>query len=380
MVKNKYPVYTVGVMSGTSADGIDGVILKIDQDGSSTIQASLNVDYPKKTRDAIRKLVKQKITHTDQCGNLHIELARQYGEVVNKLLENWRGENISAVGCHGQTVHHSPHSDPPFSLQICDAVELAQITNLPVVTDFRSADMAAGGQGAPLAPAFHQAMFSSKQHHRCVINIGGISNITLLPADNQSQVIGFDTGPGNTLMDFCCRRYFKCEYDKDGRIAETGAIQMDLLDLFLKDPYFQQPPPKSTGLEYFNKKWLMWMLGLWEGGDHCSRSDILTTLTALTARTIADQLNQIKLQIDTAYVCGGGAKNPVLIAMLSQLTPTKIETTAALGLDPQWVEAATFGWIAHHTLNGITSTLPSVTGASKATVAGVITRPGNNNP
>jgi anhydro-N-acetylmuramic acid kinase len=375
MAKNKFPIFTIGIMSGTSTDGIDGVILAIEKDGRSWIHSSLNADYPQATKQKIRGLVKQKITRSDESEGLDVELAQQYGDLANRLIQSTKDISIDAIGCHGQTIHHSPNSEPAFSLQICDAKELAKITNLTTITDFRAADIAAGGQGAPLAPAFHQAMFADGENNRCVINIGGISNITLLPANKSSEIIGFDTGPGNTLIDFCCRKYFKCEFDKDGEIAKTGSIQMDLLDLFLKYPYFEKPPPKSTGLEFFNQKWLLSMLGLWEGHDHTTKSDILTTVTALTARTIADQINSMQLDIDTAYICGGGAKNPVLMSMLSQLTPAKIESTSVLGIDPQWIEAAAFGWMAYRTLNNKTSTLPSVTGAEKPTIAGFITLP-----
>ncbi len=384
MPRKKLPVYAIGLMSGTSVDGIDGVVLKIADKGKLTIHSTVNFDYPKDTKDKIRRLIGRKVMDAmqfknEQFENLDIELAQHYTEVVCRLLETIERKNICVIGCHGQTIHHSPHSNPPFSLQIGDGAELARLARIAVVTDFRSADLAAGGQGAPLAPAFHQTAFASKADNRSVINIGGISNITFLPTDSKSDakndVTGFDTGPGNTLMDYWCRTHFDCDYDNNGEIAKSAAIQLDFLDILLKDAYFEMPPPKSTGLEYFNEKWLKEKLSLWEGRDHATNADILTTLTALTAKTIANQLNNLEPEVDTAYVCGGGAKNPVLITLLKQQTTIIIDTTSALGIDPQWVEAAAFAWMAYRTLNRLTSTLPSVTGASKPTIAGVISRP-----
>lgn len=387
MPRKKHPVYAIGLMSGTSADGIDGVILKIADKGELTIHSTANFHYPNEVKDKIRQLSGRKLTDASQAENLDIELAQYYAKVVDELLETTDRKKISVIGCHGQTIHHSPHSVPPFSLQLGDGAELARLAKIAVVTDFRSADLAAGGQGAPLAPAFHQLAFTSKTDSRSVINIGGIANITFLPADNQSDanchaqnnnqnnILGFDIGPGNTLIDYWCRTHFNCEYDDNGAIAESGTIQLDFLDILLKDPYFEMPPPKSTGLEYFNEKWLKDKLSLWEGRDQSANTDILTTLTALTARTIANQLNSIKPEVDAAYLCGGGAQNPVLATLLKQQTTTIIDTTSALGMDPQWIEAAAFAWMAYRTLNQLPSTLPSVTGASKPTIAGVIHHP-----
>lgn len=389
----KFPVYAIGLMSGTSADGTDGAVLEIADKGELSLHSTASLSYPQDIKDKIRRLIARKITTAQQSENLHIELAQHYAEVVGELLTTIDRKNISVIGCHGQTIHHSPHSAPPFSLQIGDSAELARLTKIAVVTNFRDADLAAGGQGAPLAPAFHQAAFASKTDNRSVINIGGIANITFLPSDGSdgkndaadktgktdkgvAETTGFDTGPGNTLMDYWCRTHFDCDYDHDGAIAENGIIQLDFLDLLLKDDYFAMPPPKSTGLEYFNAKWLKDKLSLWEGRSHATNADILTTLSALTAKTVADQLNKQVPEIATAYLCGGGARNRVLITLLKQQTTTIIETTAALGIDPQWIEAAAFAWMAYRTLQRQTSTLPSVTGASKPTIAGTICFPG----
>ncbi len=375
MSTGKYPIYAIGLMSGTSADGVDGAVLEIARNGELSIHSTHSAVYTNEIKDKIRHLIKRKIIDNSQSGNLGIELAQLYADVTHGLLGNFDRNQISVIGCHGQTVHHSPDSEPPFSLQIGDGAVLARLTKLPVVTNFRSADIEAGGQGAPLAPAFHQAAFASTEQNRSVINIGGIANITFLPANGKFDVTGFDTGPGNTLMDYWCRTQFDCEFDKGGEIAKNGTIQLDFLDLLLKDPYFETLPPKSTGLEYFNAQWLNGKLAIWEGRDLSTNIDILTTLTALTARTIADQLNHVKPEMDIAYLCGGGAKNALLTTLLKQQVTIGIETTAVLGIEPQCIEAAAFAWMAYRTLHGLTSTLPSVTGASKPTIAGVLSYP-----
>ncbi len=378
MPTKKRPIYVIGLMSGTSADGVDGVVLKIAEKGELSIHSTANLDYPSEVKDKIRRLTNRRITDASQSENLDIELAHHYAEVVEQLLKSIDRKSISIIGCHGQTIHHSPHSAPPFSLQLGSGTELVRLSKLAVVTDFRAADLAVGGQGAPLAPAFHQAAFTSKTHSRSIINIGGISNITVLPAqddDTQNNVTGFDIGPGNTLIDYWCRTHFDCEYDNNGEIAENGTIQLDFLDILLKDSYFEMPPPKSTGLEYFNEKWLNDKLSLWEGYDQSTPLNILTTLTALTAKTISNQLNNLAPEIEIAYLCGGGVKNPVLATLLKQQTTTVIDTTTTLGIDPQWIEAAAFAWIAYRTLNKLPSTLPSVTGASNPTIAGIVSLP-----
>jgi anhydro-N-acetylmuramic acid kinase len=380
MPEENLTVYAIGLMSGTSADGIDGVVLEISGESNLSIHSTLSIDYPKQVKEKIRRMIDRKIIDAGQAENLDIELAQLYADVVIGLLNNLDRSCIAVVGCHGQTVHHSPDTDPPFSLQIGDGDELARLTKLPVVTDFRSADLNAGGQGAPLAPAFHQAAFASKDHDRCIVNIGGISNITFLSAEENADVIGYDVGPGNTFMDYWCRTHFDCDYDKGGDLAKQGTLRLDLLDIFLKDPYFDQPQPKSTGLEYFNQSWLNGKLAVWEGrdldsSDQHTNIDVLTTLTALTARTVADQVNSLMPGGGAVYLCGGGAKNKLLSSLLARQVVATVETTATLGIDPQWIEAAAFAWMANRTLRGLTSTLPSVTGASIPTIAGVISQP-----
>ena len=375
MSKTKKPSYAIGIMSGTSADGIDGVILEISHTNTFTIHGTASHPYSSEIKKRIRKLTSQKIATTEESSGLDEDLAYLYAAVAKDLLEQANDKTIEVIGCHGQTIHHSPDSDPPFSLQIGDGRILANETGHTTVTDFRAADIASGGQGAPLVPAFHEAVFSSESENRAVINIGGISNITFLPAGKADQIVGFDTGPGNTLIDYWCRTHFKCDYDKNGDIARNGDLQLDLLDLFLRDPYFERLPPKSTGQEYFNVNWLREKISLWEGRSHSNNEDILMTITMLTARCITDQLKKLQPRVDSVYLSGGGANNDLLKDMINDLSTGQVLTTKDLGIHPQWVEAAAFAWMAYQTIHGLPSTVPSVTGASQATVAGKINSP-----
>ncbi len=362
-------------MSGTSADGIDGVALAITDHSQPGIAASLSISYPVAVQDRVRKLTARRIMDQKQSDGLDIELTGLYADVANRLIREIAPRKVAVIGCHGQTVHHSPDSDPPLSIQLANGEELARLTGHIAVTDFRRADIAMGGQGAPLACAFHQAVFADSAQHRAIVNIGGISNITWLPKDPHAEIIGFDTGPGNTFMDYWCRRHFNCDFDQDGEIARGGQIQPDLLTLLLKDPYFDAPRPKSTGLEYFNERWLQAVLNIWGGGIRANNTDVLTTLTALTANCIADQINALQPPVDSVYLCGGGARNSLLVELIKDRLTAQVECSLALGIDPKWVEAAAFAWMAWRTLNGLTSTLPSVTGASCATVAGTVHAP-----
>lgn len=385
MTSNHYSEHTIGIMSGTSADGIDGVILEIDNSDEFRVLATCSTPYSDAIKKRIRKITSQKIADANDSDGLDDELARLYSDVVIQLLNEsgMATDDIHVIGCHGQTVHHNPEGKTPYSLQLGNGQLLSNLTGINVVNDFRNADIQAGGQGAPLAPAFHQAICRNREASVAVGNIGGISNLTYLPqTENDPEanhdILGFDTGPGNTLIDYWCRTYFKKEYDDKGDIARSGHLQIDLLHLMLNDPYFHRAPPKSTGLEYFNVHWLKDQIANWEGMGHCSNADILATVTVLTARCIVDQLKQLRPQIRRLYLCGGGAKNDFLVEVIRDLCPEPVETTESLGLDPQWVEAAAFGWMAYRTMHDLTSTLPSVTGATEATVAGEVFNPKMN--
>ncbi|MGR3913322.1 MAG: anhydro-N-acetylmuramic acid kinase [Gammaproteobacteria bacterium] len=373
----------IGLMSGTSLDGIDGVLLAMRPPVTPTpvtpaqcqwaVEASAHLAYPDDTRAALEALCLQSHVELDQLGRLDGELGAYYARVANQLLQKTRA-GIAVIGCHGQTIRHRPDGDFPFTLQLGNGALIARRTGLPVVTDFRRADMAAGGQGAPLAPAFHHAAFADAAEHRAVLNLGGIANLTHLPAGG--AVRGFDTGPANTLLDHWCKLHFDAPFDRDGAHAAAGTPRNALLDALLADPYFARPPPKSTGREYFHADWLAHVMARRDlAGVTFAREDVLATLTALTAESVARQLRELRPYPRALYVCGGGARNRTLLAMLAARYDGAVRTTRELGLAPQWVEAAAFAWMALRTMRGRASTLPSVTGASAPCVAGVIHYP-----
>lgn len=369
------PVRAIGLMSGTSADGIDGVLLSVNSFHEIVIETTVHLAYPAAVREHINDLIARQTPDIDQLGRLNTRLGRLYAQAANQLKPNSGGHAVAVIGCHGQTLRHRPGGEFPFTLQLGSGAIVAQLTGIPVVADFRSADMAMGGQGAPLAPAFHRAIFASPDESRAIVNLGGIANVTHLPASRDPVVAGFDTGPANTLLDGWCRRHFNAPFDRHGATAAAGAVAQKLLDHLLSDRYFARPPPKSTGREYFNQAWLAQALAADREFAPLAPPDVLSTLTALTAQTVADQLNQLTPATDVAYVCGGGVHNQTLMAMLGERCRGRIRTTSDLGVDPQWVEAAAFAWMACKTIRGATATLPSVTGAAKPTIAGAIYLP-----
>ena len=280
---------------------------------------------------------------------------------------------VRAIGCHGQTVRHRPPSGSAsaieaFTLQIADPNTIAERTGIPTVADFRRRDIAAGGEGAPLAPAFHAAAFARAGTARAIVNIGGIANVSLL--DGEQWTGGFDSGPGNTLLDLWTRRHRGERYDRQGSWAASGQVLPKLLDHLLRDDYFSLSGPRSTGKETFNLGWLDARLTQFAGSDP---SDIQATLAELTAASIADAIGNSSLAVDEIYVCGGGAHNTDLLARLDKRLPgAALNSTAALGIEPDWVEAVTFAWLAHRTLNGLAGNAPAVTGASGERVLGAI--------
>ncbi len=369
----------IGLMSGTSADGIDAVLVDFSTPCHLKILQSYFKPYSRSIQTKIIDLVHKDMTSLNYIGELEQLLTETYSQTVNTLLKksNLTSNQIMAIGCHGQTIFHSPLQPNPFTWQLCDGSRLARETNIHVICDVRSADLAAGGQGAPLAPGLHEAIFSSATSDRAVVNIGGISNITLLPntASNAKgkhrQVIGYDTGPGNGLMDYWTNKQWGQPYDIDGDIAKSGQISKPLLNHLLNDPYFKLSPPKSTGREYFSSSWLETRLS--ELTLFISDVDVLTTLTFFTAITISDAILQHKdFKIDGIYMCGGGAKNKTLMNEIKKLMPTKttVDTTLSLGMDPDLVEAVLMAWIAHRTSKNQTANVPSVTGATKAVILG----------
>lgn len=395
----------IGMMSGTSLDGMDAVLCQFG--GEENIQqplrllASISQDFPPRLREVLLALCQpngvQELTSTmgepsselDWFGWASKEYAEFASDVVNNLLQqsNTDVESVLAIGCHGQTVRHRPQMG--FSLQLLDANIIAERIGISVVSDFRRRDMAVGGQGAPLVPAFHQALFATSDSTRVLLNLGGIANITVLPVNdssinantavvNNSSVIGYDTGPANLLLDAWTALHTDKDYDAGGAWAQSGQVVEPLLNQLIEHPFFARTYPKSTGREDFNLAWLQSELQKFDQASahiRYSSADVQATLTELTAMSASMQINMfIKAKENSSvYVCGGGALNDYLMTRLQAHLPhCKVETTASLGLNPAWVEAVAFAWLARQTLMGETGNLPAVTGASKGVVLGQV--------
>jgi len=364
--------YFIGVMSGTSLDGIDVVVIDLQNNNHVELIAAHTYAFEPTLKQGLTTLIERQHCELREFGELDIALGQAIANAINNLLAaNKLNPNaIKAIGSHGQTIFHHPEGHHPFSLQIGNANVIAEHTGISTVADFRQRDMVLGGQGAPLVPAFHKNLFEDKQQHRAIINIGGISNITVLPAtDTGHQVIGFDTGPGNVLLDTWYEQHQHGPYDHDGLWAAAGTINKELLAHLLKDEYFKQAIPKSTGREYFNLAWLHKKLT--EFQRQLEPQDVQATLTALTAHTIAQDIHRYASQTKAIYICGGGSHNSSLMAMLQQsLANIAVSTTEELGLHADWVEACAFAWLAAQTLANKTGNLPDVTGAQRATILG----------
>ncbi len=370
----------IGLMSGTSLDGVDVALVAFTQDeldNSRQVPKVLHTHflaYPQSLRKQILALQHPTDNELETTALMANTLAKLYAEAVNQLLEinQISPENIIAIGCHGQTIRHQPEQQ--FTLQIGNAALLTELTNITVVADFRSRDIAAGGQGAPLVPAFHQAVFASRHENRALINIGGIANITYLAKTGESlanagEVLGFDSGPGNMLLDAWIKRHKDLDFDADGAWAASGQVIAPLLVSMLAEPYFDMPPPKSTGRDLFNESWLDQKLS----GQNYRTQDVARTLVELTAQTIHHALLDYCDIVDSIHLCGGGARNTLLKDCLqSMLTHTKVETTAALGVGVDWVEAIAFAWLAKQCLHQQPANLPQVTGAKSARILGAI--------
>ena len=367
--------YYIGLMSGTSMDGIDAAVVDFSSSETPKLICSYSHSWPD---DVYRELVTSRELSDDKLNQLHaldIRLGEIFAEATLALLDKAKltAKDIIAIGNHGQTIRHRPDADQPFSLQIGDAKTLAQKTGIRVISDFRTADIEAGGQGAPLAPAFHEAAFRSETENRGILNIGGIANLTALPADKSKNVTGFDTGPGNNMMDAWMAKIHGKNFDENGDFARSGKINEGLLNYCLNDAYFNTAPPKSTGFEQFNLEWLNQQINNC-GSDNLSSADIQATLCELTARSIAEAVAHDGVDIRHLLVCGGGVHNSYLMERIRQaLANCKVESTEVCGAHPDWVEAMAFAWLAKRTINRQPGNLPSVTGAKKAVVLGSIT-------
>lgn len=358
-------------MSGTSLDGIDVVIANFSTATPCQLIAAQTFPFPSQLKSRLTFLINDIKCSLNELGEVDIALGQLISQSINQLIKthSFNANDITAIGSHGQTIYHSPNSDYPFSMQIGNANVIAELTSITTVADFRQRDIAAGGQGAPLVPAFHHQLFADPRHYRAIINIGGISNITLLPSGNEHPISGFDTGPGNVLLDGWISRHQQQDYDQQGQWAASGQCNDDLLALMLDEPYFQQTIPKSSGRELFNMAWLDKKLT--EYNKDLLAVDVQATLVQLTAQTITNDLQRHGNNSEAVFICGGGAHNDYLLSQLQLgLKDKKVATTKMLGLDPDWVEACAFAWLAYKTLNKQAGNLTSVTGAKHPVVLG----------
>lgn len=360
--------FFIGLMSGTSLDGVDIAIVDFQAEPAKLIY-SLYYTYPADLLEAIKIICRDSSTSFDQLGQLDAQLGEFYARAIQQALSEsaLNAQDIIAIGSHGQTIQHSPNGAIPYTLQIGDPNRIAENTGVSVVADFRRRDIAAGGQGAPLVPAFHQASFQSSSQTRAIINIGGIANISYLSKHSAEPLIGFDCGPGNTLMNQWCQRHFSREYDKSGQLASEAQLNSKLLNSLLSDSYFAKAHPKSTGPEYFNLNWLTHHLE-----QHpCSQHDTLRTLCELTVRSIQCSLATLG-KIDQVFLCGGGVHNDFLVKRLRSQLDIPVETTEALGIPADWLEAIAFAWLAKQTIEGKPGNSPTVTGANRSLILGAI--------
>lgn len=360
----------LGMISGTSMDAIDAALVDFDEAPLRVAAATATPFDP-----ALKARVTAAIDHADkvaldEIGQLDVEIGRAFARAANELLRaaGISAGQVAAIGSHGQTLRHRPDLPAPFTWQIGDPNILTEMTGITVVADFRRRDVAAGGQGAPLLPVFHDQVFRSADEDRVIANLGGIANVTILKRD--STVTGFDTGPANRLLDAWIGVHRSQDYDADGAWAASGRVDATLLRELLDEPYLELPPPKSTGRELFNLPWLQTKLGLFERRPE----DVQATLQQYTAESVADAVKRYAPGA-SLYCCGGGAHNRALLQSLAQLlAPHRVASTLELGLNPDYVEAVAFAWFAKNTLEGRTSSAGSVTGATGARILGGVYR------
>lgn len=358
------PCYYIGQMSGTSLDGVDTVLVSVGGEKVELID-SLHHDFPLNLKDQILNLCQGTEDELDLSAKVSNQLSELYAAGVNALLKHsgMIADQIRAIGCHGQTVRHMP---PNYTVQLINGALLAELTNIDVVCDFRSRDMAAGGQGAPLVPAFHQQVFQQVDKDTVVVNIGGMANITFLPANG--DVGGFDTGPGNVLMDAWTVHHNKGAYDHNGQWAQCGEVNTVLLHQLLDDPYFKLPAPKSTGREHFNLQWLTQF-----PINELAAENVQATLLQLTVNSICDEIKKLTSSAEVV-VCGGGACNGQLLKCLSHELGMNYHVcrSAKMGIDPQWVEAMAFAWLAQQNLLRLSGNIGNVTGSKGSRILGAL--------
>ncbi len=366
--------YFIGLMSGTSLDGVDGVIADFSVRAPALVLASASMPFEADLKSELLALNTPGDNELHRAALAANQLVTTYAQVIERLLvsaaaSGIRRQDIIAIGAHGQTVRHRPQEfGVGYTLQLNNPALLAERTGIDVVADFRTADVAAGGQGAPLVPAFHAAVWGDSSRSRAVLNIGGISNITLLHASGEVQ--GFDCGPGNALMDFWCQRHTAEPYDDAGAWAASGQVHPPLLAQLLGSPYFSRRPPKSTGRDLFNQPWLEQQL---DSFGALAPADVQATLTALTAQVCSQDLRHYMPAATELLVCGGGALNNELMRQIGLALPgVHVRSTQAHGLPPLQVEAAAFAWLAQAFAHNKPGNLTAVTGAKDPRVLGAL--------
>jgi anhydro-N-acetylmuramic acid kinase len=361
----------LGLISGTSADGVDAALVSFEHPVPRLVHG-LTRPWPDALREDMLTVAQGEARiDLDAFGRLDVAIGQQFALAAQDVLAaaSVPASRVRAIGSHGQTMRHRPHGLLPFTMQLGDPSVIAEQCRIDVVADFRRADVAAGGQGAPLLPAMHAMLLAAPGHERVVLNLGGIANVTVLRADG--HVLGFDTGPANGLLDAWCQRHRGRAYDHAGEFAASGNSRPELLARLLGDSYFSQPPPKSTGREHFHLAWLERQLD----GTIVTPADVQATLLELTACSVAQAIGQHAHAAVDVLVCGGGVHNPVLMSRLRDLlAPRSVLSTASRGVDPDYLEAMAFAWLARQRLLGLPGNLPAVTGASGPRVLGAVYR------
>lgn len=360
------PEYFIGLMSGTSTDGVDGVIAQFLLGQQVQVIAHHSLPMPVLLRENFLRLNQSQENELEQSYLAANELAHLYAQCCHALLAraHLAKEEITAIGAHGQTVRHRP--DLGFTIQLNSPALLAELTGIDVVADFRSRDVAAGGQGAPFAPLLHQTLFASESINRVILNLGGMANITILQVGQELR--GFDTGPANVFMDMWAQKHLNLTYDPNGTWGASGQVQRRLLNYLLEsEPYFSKPPPKSTGRDIFNQDWLDHRL---KAFSDISPVDIMATLRALTSYSISQAIQCYAGQVDELLVCGGGSHNAALMQELQSLLSYPVNAIDAYDIDSQAVESLAFAWLAHSFIHKQALNFPPLTGSRHATIAG----------
>jgi len=363
----------IGIMSGTSANAVDVILADFSSQFPQLI-ATHAEPINKTLQQAIHAFSNPGFDELSRLAEIDVAIAQLSVQAINQILQksSLKANRIQAIGSHGQTLRHQPKGKIQYTLQVGDANIIAALTGIPTIADFRRKDLALGGQGAPLTPGFHQHIFASHHSSRVILNLGGIGNISVLPTATQPKLLGFDTGPANTLLDQWCQLHFNQPYDNYGEWASQGMIHQELLTLLLKDSYFKKSPPKSIGLEYFSLRWLQQHL---QQFTEINPIDVQATLTELTAHSVSLAINQYSPSGEI-IICGGGAYNHFLISRLTQHCPNHtLNSSKIYGIGPEWVEATAFAWLAKQTIERKPGNLPSVTGAKARAILGAIYLP-----